>query len=94
MTCPLWKRFAGNVGLARPWREFGCEAELSADSVTRVGISSLPPAPPSSDAKTPMRGTGRCRHPIRDHEATVGSTVAFFALAAAMILVRRLAKPI
>ncbi|MDU7523263.1 MAG: IS5/IS1182 family transposase, partial [Roseomonas mucosa] len=29
-----------------------------------------------------------------DHEATVGSAVAFFTLAAAMILVRRLAQPL
>ena len=35
---------------------------------------------------------GRCRRLARDHEATVGSAVAFFTLAAAMILVRRLAQ--
>ncbi|MDT8296503.1 transposase, partial [Roseomonas mucosa] len=37
---------------------------------------------------------GRCRRLARDHEATVGSAVAFFTLAAAMILVRRLAQPL
>lgn len=37
---------------------------------------------------------GRCRRLARDHEATVGSAVAFFTLAAAMILLRRLAQPL
>ena len=37
---------------------------------------------------------GRCRRLARDHEATVSSAVAFFTLAAAMILVRRLAQPL
>ena len=35
---------------------------------------------------------GRCRRLARDHEATVSSGVAFMTLAAAMILVRRLAR--
>ena len=35
---------------------------------------------------------GRCRRLARDHEATVSSAVAFFVLAAAMVLVRRLAQ--
>lgn len=35
---------------------------------------------------------GRCRRLARDHEATVSSAVAFFTLAAAMVLVRRLAR--
>lgn len=34
----------------------------------------------------------RCRRLARDHEATPSSALAFFVLAAAMILVRRLAK--
>lgn len=37
---------------------------------------------------------GRCRRLARDHEATVSSALAFFVLAAAMILVRRLARPL
>lgn len=37
---------------------------------------------------------GRCRRLARDHEATPSSAIAFFVLAAAMILVRRLAKPL
>ena len=37
---------------------------------------------------------GRCRRLARDHEATISSAVAFLTLAAAMILVRRLAKPL
>ena len=36
---------------------------------------------------------GRCRRLARDHEATTSSALAFFVLAAAMILVRRLARP-
>lgn len=35
----------------------------------------------------------RCRRLARDHEATASSALAFFVLAVAMILVRRLAKP-
>jgi transposase len=35
---------------------------------------------------------GRCRRLARDHEATPSSALAFFVLAAAMILVRRLAR--
>jgi transposase len=35
---------------------------------------------------------GRCRRLARDHEATPGSATAFFVLADAMILVRRLAR--
>lgn len=35
---------------------------------------------------------GRCRRLARDHEATSSSTLAFFLLAAAMVLVRRLAR--
>ncbi len=38
--------------------------------------------------------TGRCRRLARDHEATPSSATAFFVLAAAAILLRRLAKPI
>ena len=34
----------------------------------------------------------RCRRLARDHEATPSSALAFFVLAAAMILVRRLAR--
>ncbi len=34
----------------------------------------------------------RCRRLARDHEATVSSALAFFVLAAAMVLVRRLAR--
>jgi transposase len=34
----------------------------------------------------------RCRWLARDHEATPSSALAFFVLAAAMILVRRLAR--
>ena len=34
----------------------------------------------------------RCRRLVRDHEATPSSALAFFVLAAAMILVRRLAR--
>ncbi|GJD49063.1 hypothetical protein OPKNFCMD_1792 [Methylobacterium crusticola] len=34
----------------------------------------------------------RCRRLARDHETTVSSALAFFVLAAAMILVRRLAR--
>lgn len=37
---------------------------------------------------------GRCRRLARDHEATTSSAVAFFTLAAAMVLVRRLARPL
>jgi putative transposase len=37
---------------------------------------------------------GRCRRLARDHEATTSSAVAFFTLAAAMLLVRRLARPL
>ncbi len=36
--------------------------------------------------------TGRCRRLARDHEATPSSAVAFFVLAAATVLLRRLAK--
>ena len=35
---------------------------------------------------------GRCRRLARDHEATPSSALAFFVLAAAMVLVRRLAR--
>ena len=35
---------------------------------------------------------GRCRRLARDYEATPGSSVAFLVLAAAMVLVRRLAR--
>ena len=35
---------------------------------------------------------GRCRRLARDHEATASSALAFFVLAAAMVLVRRLAR--
>lgn len=38
--------------------------------------------------------TGRCRRLARDHEATPNSAVAFFVLAAATVLLRRLAKPL
>ncbi|MDT8278193.1 IS5 family transposase [Roseomonas mucosa] len=40
----------------------------------------------------PFAWFGRCRRLARDHEATVSSAVAFFNLAAAMIIVRRLAQ--
>jgi transposase len=36
--------------------------------------------------------TARCRRLTRDHEATPSSTIAFFVLAAATVLLRRLAK--
>jgi transposase len=36
--------------------------------------------------------TGRCRRLARDHEATPSSAVGFFVLAAATVLLRRLAK--
>jgi transposase len=36
--------------------------------------------------------TARCRRLARDHEATPSSAVAFFVLAAATVLLRRLAK--
>ncbi|MCJ2077866.1 IS5/IS1182 family transposase, partial [Methylobacterium sp. E-016] len=36
----------------------------------------------------------RCRRLARDYEATPSSALAFFVLAAAMILVRRLAHPL
>ena len=36
--------------------------------------------------------TGRCRRLARDHEVTPSSPIAFFVLAAATILLRRLAK--
>ena len=36
----------------------------------------------------------RCRRLARDHEATPASALAFMALAAAMVLVRRLARPL
>ena len=36
--------------------------------------------------------TSRCRRLARDHEATPSSTVAFFVLAAATVLLRRIAK--
>ena len=35
---------------------------------------------------------GRCRRLARDHEATPSSALAFFVLACAMVLVRRLAR--
>ncbi len=35
---------------------------------------------------------GRCRRLVRDHEATPSSALAFLLLAAAMVLVRRLAR--
>lgn len=38
--------------------------------------------------------TGRCRRFARDHEATPSSAIAFFVLAAATVLLRRLAKPL
>jgi putative transposase len=38
--------------------------------------------------------TGRCRRLARDHEATPSSATAFFVLAAATVLLRRLAKPL
>ena len=37
---------------------------------------------------------GRCRRLARDHEATPSSAIAFFVLAAANILLRRMAKAI
>lgn len=37
---------------------------------------------------------GRCRRLARDHEATPSSALAFLMLAAAMILVRRIARPL
>ena len=37
---------------------------------------------------------GRCRRLARDHEAKPSSALAFLMLAAAMILVRRLARPL
>jgi transposase len=39
-----------------------------------------------------MGWLGRCRRLARDHEATPSSALAFFVLAAAMILVRRIAR--
>jgi putative transposase len=36
--------------------------------------------------------TGRCRRPARNHEATPSSAIAFFVLAAAAVLLRRLVK--
>jgi hypothetical protein len=36
--------------------------------------------------------TARCRRLVRDHEATPSSAIAFFILAAAAVLLRRLAK--
>ncbi len=38
--------------------------------------------------------TARCRRLARDHEATPSSAIAFFVLAAATVLLRRLAKAI
>jgi transposase len=38
--------------------------------------------------------TGRCRRLARDQEATPSSAIAFFVLAAATVLLRRLAKPL
>jgi transposase len=38
--------------------------------------------------------TGRCRRLARDHEATPSSAIAFFVLAAATVLLRRLARPL
>jgi len=38
--------------------------------------------------------TGRCRRLARDHAATPSSAIAFFVLAAATVLLRRLAKAI
>jgi transposase len=38
--------------------------------------------------------TGRCRRLARDHEATHSSATAFFVLAAANVLLSRLAKPL
>jgi transposase len=38
--------------------------------------------------------TSRCRRLVRDHKATANSAIAFFVLAAAAVLLRRLAKPI
>jgi transposase len=35
---------------------------------------------------------GRCQRLARDHDATVSSAVAFFTLAATMILIKRLAQ--
>ena len=35
---------------------------------------------------------GRCRRLARDHEATPDAVLGFFALASAMLLVRRLAR--
>jgi len=35
---------------------------------------------------------GRCRRLARDHEATPASALAFIVLAAALVLVRRLAR--
>jgi putative transposase len=37
--------------------------------------------------------TARCRRLARDHQATPSSALAFFVLAAATVLLRRLAKP-
>jgi transposase len=39
-----------------------------------------------------MGWLGRCRRLARDHEATPSSALAFLVLAAAMILVRRIAR--
>ena len=38
--------------------------------------------------------TSRCRRLARDHEATPSSAIAFFVLAAATVLLRRVAKPL
>ncbi|MBL6080108.1 transposase [Belnapia sp. T18] len=38
--------------------------------------------------------TERCRCLARDHEATSDSAIAFFVLATATVLLRRLAKPL
>lgn len=39
-----------------------------------------------------LEGVARCRRLARDHEATPSSAIAFFVLAAAAVLLRRLAK--
>ena len=93
----------------RPWpflaRCFADRAYTGARvaQASSIAVSIVDPAPGQKGfAVQPRRWVversfawfGRCRRLARDHEATVSSAVAFFTLAAAMVLVRRLAQPL
>ncbi|GGG50716.1 hypothetical protein GCM10010964_42460 [Caldovatus sediminis] len=92
----------------RPWPFFAsCYADRvnagpRVAGATQVRVELVGPKPGQSGFAVQSRRwvierafpwTGRCRRLARDHEATPSSAIAFFVLAATVLL-RRLAKPL